>query len=484
MYSFDKMRELKLKNYSYSEIANELGINRRTVSKYLKQNQPPKYKQREKSGKVDLFIDFEESIKQQLKEIPNWSGEEAYVWLKEFGFMGSLRTVERKLQQIRGEKPKERFFDQEYHPGDQCQFDFKEKIELPFISGNKIVHIHFSTLPYSDACIMKAYPQKNYECFMDGIHSFFELIGGMPRSIRLDNLSPCIKKILPNGKRIYTKAFEAAIMYYGFESLPCSPGRGNEKGDVERDIQTHSRRFLNFVKLTGIVFENFVHLNLTLIEYFTKTLASEKYQQEIKKLNTLPSRDEDVICRIIESRATPFGTLKFMESYYSVPDEVIGINCRMVAGPYEIKVIRLDTNKVVAVHQRVPDGEHQIKLEHIIKSLLRKPRAMLLWSHKEVLFPEPIFRKLYNLIKKQDHLQGAEKEYLKILNLIHNAHLKEITIAVDLVVQNKSINPFEEIKGLLFNESKPSNVIDITKHFNQEPIETNLVGYDQLIPKI
>jgi transposase len=482
MYNFNKVRELRKQGKSFSAIGRQLGINRRTVAKYLDSNTPPKYSPRERSGRQDLLNDFRLNLIAKLEIVPKWSGEEAYAWLKGSGYKGSLRTVERELRIIRGEKPKERFFDQEYEPGAQCQFDFKEKVVLPFLDGDKIVQIHFATLPHSDACVMKGYPQKNYECFMDGVHSFFEVIGGMPDAIRFDNLSPCVKKVLPNGKRLYTKHFEAAIMYYDFEALPCSPGKGNEKGDVERDIQTHSRQFLNFVKINGITFESFIHLNQIMFEYFERTLTTEKYLEEVKHLNVLPPRDEDVLCRVEENKASPFGMVKFGLSLYTVPDEVIGVKCRIVGTPTEIKITRLDTNQLITSHARVADGTNGIKLEHIIKSILRKPRAMINWAHKEVLFPDIILKKYYDKLKKQDQVIGPEKEYLKILNLIHYVTLPEIIIAVDLVLQSGKPHSFEEIKSLLLNERRPDNVYDIASKFNQEPITTNLKDYDLLIP--
>ena len=39
---------------------------------------------------------------------------------------------------------------------------------------------------------------------MDGVHSFFEVIGGLTENIRFDNLSPVVKKVLKGDARLYT----------------------------------------------------------------------------------------------------------------------------------------------------------------------------------------------------------------------------------------------------------------------------------------
>lgn len=481
MYIFEKVRELLKQDKTYTEIAKELNIHRKTVAKYARQNTPPCYRERKSSGKVDFFNGLELGLKNKLEELPNWSCDEAFEWLKMYGYKGSLRTVERKVRLLRGAKSKERFFDQEFSPAQQSQFDFKEKLELPFINGLRQVNMHFGTLPFSDVFVMKGYPQKNFECFLDGIHSFFESIGGMTKVIRIDNLSPCVKEIGRGTERGFTKAFTAAIKYYDFEVSCCSPGRGNEKGDVERDIQTHTRRFLNYIKLNGIVFKSFFHLNLILEEYFKQDLLkNEKYQEEVKLLKPQPCRDEDVLCRIIETKSTPSGLIKFENSFYSVPDSVIGINCRIIGSPFDVKIIRLDTKQTVCVHNR-EEGKNQIKLEHVITSLLRKPRAMINWAHKEVLFPKAIFKKYFIYLKKL-HEQGVEKEYLRMLNLIHHATLKDLEVAMELVLTNKSLNPFQEIKELIFSSPHGVSVLNITEKYNQEKVVPDLSGYDELIP--
>ena len=64
-------------------------------------------------------------------------------------FQGSYRTLCRRVKEEKLSKQKERFFEQTHPPGKQAQFDFKEKIKIPFARGTQIVHLHFGTLPCS-----------------------------------------------------------------------------------------------------------------------------------------------------------------------------------------------------------------------------------------------------------------------------------------------------------------------------------------------
>ncbi len=485
MYSFQNIRVLKAAGKNFTQIAEELGLNRSTVRKYAKSNTPPKYKPRKVPSREDPLAPHYEDMERLLERAPKLSASEMFEWLVERGYKGSERTVQRKFKVKRDSKPKERDFEQVYEPGEQSQFDFKESLELPFKGGPLKVNLHVGTLPFSDYVSVKAYPNKNYECFMDGVQSFFETIGGMTKNIRFDNLSPVVKKILPEGGRLYTNKFSAAAKHYGFGLLPCSPGRGNEKGDVERDIQTITRRFLNHVAVEGLVFKDFEELNSELLKFCQRRRSEETRTQfaiESKALLPCPERDEDVLTRCEEVRATDLGTINIMRSIYSVPDEAIGVLCWVVPGPYELKIYRNDTRAHIATHPRKPEKEHSILIEHCLRGLLRKPRAMIRWAHREILFPAPELNAFYNRLRHQDS-SGAEREFLRTVNLVQQIPMPEIIAAVGLVLEMSSVS-FEAVKELLLVERRPGKILALSERHNQQPIVPNLGAYDELIPKV
>ena len=232
-YMFQKVRALHRQQVSNRQIAKQLGIDRKTVAEYLTMNAPPKYTPREGGRtRVDPFADFDGLVASLLAAAPKLTAAEVFVAAKEHGYCGSVRTVGRRLAALKAAWPKERFFDQEYQPGEQAQFDFKETVRLPFVDGERIVHLHFGTLPFSDFFWIKGYGFKTFEAFMDGFHSFCEKAGGMPENIRFDNLSPCVRKVLKGNERLYTEAFDRATEYYGFGRLPCAPAKGSDKEDT------------------------------------------------------------------------------------------------------------------------------------------------------------------------------------------------------------------------------------------------------------
>lgn len=491
IYMFKKVRDLKDQGLSNRKIASQLGIDRKTVAAYVSGNAPPKYGPRKRGGRrPDPFEDFEGLLASLTDLLPNLTAREIFISAKEYGYQGSIRTVARRLAALKSKRPKERFFDQEYEPGEQAQFDFKESVELPFIDGPRIVHFHFGTLPFSDFFGIKGYPLKTYEAFMDGVHSFFETTGGMTEKIRFDNLSPCVRKVLKGNQRLYTQAFERATAYYGFDLLPCSPGKGSDKGDVERDIRTHAQTIKNRVKITGKVFRDYGDLNSWLADYcvqYRLPKVGPLFEKEQQTLKPLPRRDEDILCKVETTTATAFGTVAIAKSTYSVPDCAIGMACRIVASPFEVKIYRSDgKGELLATHERRVDGSSSIPLEHVLPSLIRKPRAMVRWSHRGILFPNKNFTKYYEHLKKRC-FDSAEREYLRSINLVQYTTLAEIGVGMELVLEtiekDLSVDPFIALKELLLGpDRRPPTTTELIAE--QVPLCPMLSDYDSLIPQL
>lgn len=479
-HMFQRIRELSESGMSMRAIARELKISRKTITKYLNSNAPPRYKQRQSPTRLDPCVAYMDRILNLMDKAPDILACDIFVLLKEEGYAGSLRTLERRVSRIRSEKPKERFFEQRYEPGEQAQFDFKESIHLPFIDGERLTHLHFGTLPYSGFFAIKAYGHRTYEAFIDGVHSFFESAGGMTENIRFDNLAPCVRKVLKGNERIYTDRFKKAIDYYGFRTLPCSPGKGNEKGDVEREIRTQARRIMTAVKATGKVFHDYEDLNDWLLQHAEKyrsAATKNLFEEERQKIKPLPPRDIDILCHAETKTASKYGTIRYKKSTYSVLDSMIMTDCRVIVGPYEIRIERPGHERLSCTHQRKEDGTHSILLEHVLPSLVRKPGAMVRWAHRELLFPEPSFHRYFKWLQRI--LPDAEeREYLKSINLIQFVSLKDIGLAMDIVQKNKSRTPFDDLKALLLLTSTPSLAV-----VDQKPIQTVLSTYDDLIPR-
>ncbi len=485
-YMFEKIRKLVNEGQNDAEIARRLQMDRKTVRKYRLSNTPPRYSPRSSPTRVDPFAPFAERAKALADSNDELTATEIFLLLKEDGYGGCERTVQRRIAEIRGQRAKERFFEQEYQPGEQSQFDFKESLELPFVGGARICNLHFGTLPHSDKFFIRAYPFKNFEAFIDGCHSFFEHIGGLTENIRIDNLSPCVSKVLKASKRQYTNSFQKSIDYYGYKVLPCRPAKGSDKGDVEREIRTQARRIRNLIKLTGKIFQNWDDLNDWLREFCKKhetDKSRDLFKDEQDSLRPLPPRDEEILCHVDTIRGSPHGTVRIerCKASYSIPDTAIGKWCRVVISPFDVKIYEKSSHTpIIAIHERLPEEVPSILLEHVLPSLVRKPAAMIRWSHREILFPLPQFRRYYAFLQKR-FPECAERQFLQGINLIQYVTINEISLAMELVMESDSHDPFDDLKRILLTDGHRPNH---QEHLNQKKLSPRLSMYDSLIPNL
>ena len=474
MYKYNSIKKLQLEGLNISEISRELDLDWKTVQKYFSLTSPPLFEERIYRTRLDPLLKFQDCIL-ELSKIPKINTWDIYNELKNRKYLGSYSTVNRYIKTNIEKKTKERYFEQTYISGDEVQVDFKEDVLVKIKSKEVLVNLFFASLPYSEKVFVKCYPGLNFECFADGLASTFEYFEGIPKRVRQDNLKPCVSSILKGRSRKYTEKYAKLVEYYGFEISACNPARGNEKGHVERDIQTFSRRIKSRLQIEKVEFDSYSKLNtwiLNSIEVMQSEILS-KFQEEKMALQPLRKHNKEVITHVHFLSASKFGTVRFGKSVYSVPDGYIDLSLKLEASAYEIKIYDLDNGKVIATHDRLKEDSSSILLEHVIGSLLRKPQAMLSWKHKDLLFSDEILNLFYKKIKKQDSY-NAERKFLQVLNLIQHRTLLDIKAAIILWIEAKEDQPFEYIKNLLIIERRP-------EIFIQEKLEPNLEMYNQYL---
>ena len=72
----------------------------------------------------------------------------------------------------------------------------------------------------------------------------FAYFGGVFRTLRYDNLTAAVKKILRGYQREETDRVIAFRSHWGFKSEYCNPASGNEKGGVEGEVGWFRRNWL------------------------------------------------------------------------------------------------------------------------------------------------------------------------------------------------------------------------------------------------
>ncbi|TLS33626.1 IS21 family transposase [Geobacillus thermoleovorans] len=245
MPEINRIRKLReKKGLSIAEISRETGYNWRTVKKYADGDisvQPTIKRKKgmiEEEGYGQIIDDWlEEDAKLPRKQRrTNKTMFEALC--RDHGFQGSYRTVcayvQKRRPQLKLEK--EQRYERLEHPPGEAQVDFGKMTVVTKEGKEEERSVLIMSFPYSNAAFAYPLPVENSECFLHGLTQLFRQAGGVPKALRIDNLSAAIVSIRKGGERRFTEAFEKFQLYYRFDVQVCNPYSGHEKGNAERKV--------------------------------------------------------------------------------------------------------------------------------------------------------------------------------------------------------------------------------------------------------
>ncbi|WP_237417338.1 IS21 family transposase [Halobacillus litoralis] len=267
---------------SINEIAQRAQVNWRTAKKYADEEQVPQEKQVIRKGMMyeehwgEIVTDWlieDQKLKPKLRR----RNKTIFQQLQTHGFTGSYRTVcyfiaEWKEGKGSSDDVKDKNSERLNHPPAEAQVDFGI---TEAVKDGKFIDVHclVMSLPYSNAAFTIPLPGENQECFLYGLKKSFELLGGVPRKLRIDNLKAAVIKARnKDGEAIFTDEFLQFANFYRFEIQACNTRKGNEKGHVENKV--------------GYVRYNFVTPSPVIESYEDLTnILSEKLEQDRQRIH-------------------------------------------------------------------------------------------------------------------------------------------------------------------------------------------------------
>ena len=228
--------------------------------------------------------------------------------LKEQGFPGSYRTVCNFIRDWKAthyeEANEDQGFERLEHPPAEAQLDFGT-MEVFHEEALKAVKVLVLSFPYSNAGFAVTLPAENQECLLEGMKELFRQIGGVPRKIRIDNMSTAVIKVKSKTEdAVLTDGFLQFATQYGFETQVCNPRSGNEKGSVENKVGYVRYRFFSSTP----IMKNFESFNHTLavqlaqdrqrLHYEKQVEINDLWLEEKAELLVLPESDYSVFKKI------------------------------------------------------------------------------------------------------------------------------------------------------------------------------------------
>jgi hypothetical protein len=239
-------------------IARELGLNRRTVARYIKDYdqkraqllaradnsqkkeltadviQTPSYDASSRK-KVKLTEEILTRIQFYLQQNEQKKKIDIFEALQEKGFAIGYTTICNTIRKIQQES-REAYIRQEYTPGEVCEFDWGE-VKLTIAGKCRICQLAVFSPTWSDYRHGELYANQKTESFLDSHVFFFEAIGGVYRVM--------VAKFVGHSEKEPTEALLKLSLYYGFHFRFTNTYQAHEKGHVERSVEYLRRKIFS-----------------------------------------------------------------------------------------------------------------------------------------------------------------------------------------------------------------------------------------------
>lgn len=332
MYS--TIHGMKNQGFSKRQVAAKLGIDFRTVSKYLSMT-PDEFEESvlKKERKHCLGL-YEGIVTDWLKEHPDMTAAQVYDWLKEhYQVEAAERTARRFVEGIRKKYsiPKFRGEERQYEAvedppmGKQMQVDLGVKwVPDAYRRGYVKLVCVAAVLSHSRYKWGEWFPRSlTTQQFIRSLQSCFEYMGGMPEELVFDQ--DRLLAVDENfGDIIYTKEFEQFRLSSGFKAYLCRKSDPESKGRSEAVVKFFKGNFAKNRQFTGIDiwnddFMDWLDRTGNAKEHgTTKRIPAEVFEQERLFLKPVPSTAkvcEDILTRDVHKNNTVF----YDGNRYTVP---------------------------------------------------------------------------------------------------------------------------------------------------------------------
>jgi transposase len=290
------IHELVTQGKSARAIANDLGLARNTVRKYLRGS--PRAKPRQ--PRTSQLDPFKEQIQRWMQEDHLYNCEVMLTRLRELGYQGGRSILKEYVHPFRpapaGKRPVIRY---ETPPGQQMQFDWGEFVYEDQGVKHK-VYGFIAILSYSRMRYAVFVKRCDVPTLMRCLLGAFEYFGGLPKAVLTDQMKSVLLKM--EGKiPKWHPVFADLVSSLGIAPRVCKAYTPQTKGKVERSVSVLKKGFW-----PGIRFRDIEDLN-------RQTLAwCDRLNQQVHQTTHKPPIDrwveEDLAALPAESVWQRFGT--------------------------------------------------------------------------------------------------------------------------------------------------------------------------------
>lgn len=315
------------------DIATELGVHPKTVSRALKRGGPPDPKRRKRGSKLDPY----KARVDELLEANVWNAKVILREIQELGYPGGYTILRDYIQPKRVLRSSKRTVRFETEPGEQLQSDWGEIVtEIGGVETR--AHFIVNQLGYSRRFHFWCTDSQDAEHTYEGLVRSFEYFGGATKEVLVDNQKSAVLAHRVHGQVHFNQRFLDLADHYGFTPRACRPYRARTKGKGERMVRYIKENF--FVRYRS--FESWAHLNQLAEKWLAeeadprlhstlKEVVLERFERERPALLKLPVVRYDTA--YFDLRKVGWDAyIEVRGNRYSVPDGLCGSTVQVRIG--------------------------------------------------------------------------------------------------------------------------------------------------------
>jgi transposase len=355
------IRALRQQGMAKKAIARQLGLDIKTVRKWLREPWRPQHR-RKRGQALDRWRRF---LKGRCPEVA-FNARVLYRELQSLGYTGSYPSVVRYIRPWREAWRAEaavtvRF---ETEPGEQAQVDWgSTRVWLG--EERPRVHLFVMVLAFCRRIFARGYRNERLASLLEGHARAFAHFGGAPRTILYDNPRTIVKeKDESAGVVIWNPAFKDRMDFYGIRPRLCRYYRAQTKGKVESGIKYVKRN-----ALAGRRFRDLEDLNAWLLRWCVEIADQRVHGTTGERPVNRFLRAEAGALRSVDHRPPPLrervthrivprdGYVALDTNRYPVPLEWVGQQVEVHCLADEL-IVRLDGEDPIR-HTRL-GGKHQV----------------------------------------------------------------------------------------------------------------------------
>jgi transposase len=370
-------------HWKIGTIASELGVHRDTVRAAI-ETDPLHRPRRLRPSRLDPYLTF---LRDTLDRHPRLRATRLLDMIRQRGYVGSIQRLRCVVARLRP-AGKEAFLRLVSLPGEQAQVDWAHFGEVLVGRAKRRLSCFVMTLSFSRGLFLEFFFDQSQENFFRGHVAAFDFFAGVPRVILYDNLKSAVLERQGSAIHFHPRLIELCSHYH-FQPRPCAPGKGNQKGKVERAIRYVRESFFE-----GTSFTTLEDLNRRAGAWRDRLAHQRPWPDDAnrtvgdvfaeEKPRLLPLPVHPFLAALVRPVRQMKGIfVPFALNHYSIPPSAVGRPLTLVASATTVRI--LDGQAEIVTHRRSYDrdqyvdeaGHEEALLEHKRKARGSTPSGRL-----------------------------------------------------------------------------------------------------------